>query len=106
GTGGTGGTDGTDGTGGTGAVGGTGTSDGSGDGGSAAVGGTTVTVVDVFTDDGERRATVTVNGTGYTVGEGDTFARRFRLLDISGRCSTLLFGDSRFTLCEGERIRK
>ena len=74
---------------------------------SADVGGTTVTVVDVFTDDdGERKASVTVNGTGYTVGEGDEFAGRFRLLDISARCATMLFGDSRFTLCEGERIRK
>ena len=81
-------------------------SDGNGDG-SANVGGTTVTLVDVFTDDdGERKATVTVNGTGYTVGEGQTFGRRFRLLDISGSCSTMLFGDSRFTLCEGERIQK
>jgi hypothetical protein len=71
------------------------------------VGGTTVTLVDVFTDDdGTRKATVTVNGSGYTVEEGDTFGRRFRLLDISGRCSTMLFGDSRFTLCEGEQIRK
>lgn len=74
---------------------------------SAEVGGTTITLVDVFTDDdGERMATITVNGTAYTVGEGDTFARRFRLLDISGRCTTMLFGDSRFTLCEGEHIRK
>jgi hypothetical protein len=77
-----------------------------GNGSDAQVGGTTVTLVDVFDDDGERQATVTVNGTGYTVGEGETFGRRFRLLDISGRCATMLFGDSRFTLCEGERIRK
>ena len=82
-------------------------SDGSSSGSDAQVGGTTVTLVDVFTDDdGERTATVTVNGTGYNVGEGETFGRRFRLLDISGRCATMLFGDSRFTLCEGERIRK
>ncbi len=107
---------------GTGNGGGTGTGDGSDgddppptggggddndDDGSANVGGTTVTLVDVFTgDDGERKATVTVNGSGYNVGEGATFASRFRLLDISGSCSTMLFGDSRFTLCEGERIRK
>lgn len=75
--------------------------------GSATVGGTTVTVVGVFTDDEDRpQATITVNGTGYTVSEGQTFAQRFRLLDISGSCATMLFGDSRFTLCEGERIRK
>jgi hypothetical protein len=75
-------------------------------GSDAQVGGTTVTLVDVFDDEGERKATITVNGTGYNVAEGETFGRRFRLLDISGRCATMLFGDSRFTLCEGERIRK
>ena len=84
--------------------------DADGDGGTsddASVGGTSVSLVDIFRDDqGEARATVSVNGTAYTVSQGETFGRRFRLLDISGRCATMLFGDSRFTLCEGERIRK
>lgn len=86
---------------------GTGTGGGNRDDDSANVGGTTVTLVDVFTgNDGDRKATVTVNGTGYTVSQGQTFGRNFRLLDISGECATMLFGDSRFTLCEGERIQK
>jgi sulfur carrier protein ThiS len=50
--------------------------------------------------------TVTVNGAGYEVREGQTFADNLRLLDISGTCATFLFGDSRFTICEGGSIRK
>jgi hypothetical protein len=72
----------------------------------AVVGGTTIRLVDVFTDGGVEKILVTVNGTGYEVAQGETFADRFRVLDITGQCATLLFGDSRFTLCEGEQIRK
>jgi hypothetical protein len=96
----------------TGSVGSTGSTDGTGStspspGGSAQVGGTTVQLVDVFTDDdGVEKVLVEVNGTGYQVAEGESFAGSFRLLDISGSCATFLFGDSRFVLCEGESIRK
>ncbi len=73
----------------------------------ATVGGTTVTLVDAFTSrKGNPKATVTVNATGYTVREGEVFADRLQLLEVSQECSTLRFGDSRFTLCEGEQIRK
>lgn len=72
----------------------------------AVVGATTIRLVDVFTDGGVEKILVTVNGTGYEVAEGETFAQRFRVLDITGDCATLLFGDSRFTLCKGEQIRK
>jgi hypothetical protein len=71
------------------------------------VGTTVIRVVEVSTgDDGVVRASVTVNGEGYTVAVGETFARSFKVLDITGDCTTLLFGDSRFTLCAGEEIRK
>ncbi|CAN5745957.1 hypothetical protein BH23ACT8_BH23ACT8_08220 [soil metagenome] len=71
------------------------------------VDGTTVTLVDVITDaSGEQAVQVTVNGTGYTAREGETFAERFKVLDIDGDCATFLFGDSRFTLCKGDTIRK
>jgi hypothetical protein len=70
------------------------------------VGTTVIRVVEVSRTDGVERVTITVNGTGHTVGEGETFARSFRVLDITGDCATLLFGDSRFTLCAGEEIRK
>lgn len=68
---------------------------------------TTVTLLDVDDlVDTDERATVEVDGTAHTVAEGQVFADRFQLLDIEAGCATLLFGDSRFTLCEGETIRK
>jgi hypothetical protein len=71
------------------------------------VGTTVIRIVEVSTgDDGVVRVSVTINGEGYTVARGETFARSFRVLDITGECTTLLFGDSRFTLCAGEEIRK
>jgi hypothetical protein len=71
------------------------------------VGATVIRVVEVSTgDDGVERVTVTINGEGYTVTQGETFARSFRVLDITGDCATFLFGDNRFTLCAGEEIRK
>lgn len=81
-------------------------SDGSGQD-QADVGSTTITLVDIYTgDDDVQRASVEVNNTGYDVLEGETFADRFQLLDIADTCATMLFGDSRFTLCEGDAVRK
>lgn len=71
----------------------------------ARIGATSVKLVDVFDAEGSSAALVTVNGSGYEVREADEFAGSFRALDISGACATFLFGDSRFTLCEGEQIR-
>lgn len=71
------------------------------------VGQTSVRLIEVFTDaSGVERVRVEVNGTEHTPAEGDTFAERFRVLDITNACATFLFGDNRFTLCEGETIRK
>ncbi len=75
-------------------------------GGGERIGGRRVRVVDVFTEGGTRRAQIQVDGTVYTVDEGETFAENFRLLSTSGECATLLFGDDQFTLCEGEEILK
>lgn len=73
----------------------------------AEVGGTVVRLSDVVTDEaGQPRAVVAVNGTGYEVAEGQTFAERLKLLDITDECATFLFGDNRFVLCKGEQIRK
>lgn len=63
-----------------------------------------VRVVDVFPRGG--RAQVQVDGTVYTVDEGETFAENFELVRASGQCATMLFGDDEFTLCEGEEILK
>jgi len=73
-------------------------------GSSAEVGGTEIKLIDVYDD--ATRAVVTVNGRSYDVAEGEPFAQRFRLLDLTGECGTFLFGDSRFVLCEGDEIRK
>lgn len=83
---------------------GTGGTDGSGTGGDGNVGGHRVRVVDVFPNG--RRAQIQVDGTVYTVDEGETFAENFELVRASGQCATMLFGDDEFTLCEGEEILK
>ena len=70
------------------------------------VGGHRVRVVDVFSSQGARRAQIQVDGTVYTVDEGERFANNFQLMSTSGRCATMLFGDDEFTLCEGEEILK
>lgn len=86
-------------------------SDISGDGGgggdgSQSVGGRRVRLIGTFRADGELQARVQVDGTVYTVGEGDRFADNFEVLSISGSCASLLYGDDQFSLCEGEEILK
>ena len=93
----------TDGTGNTGTT--TTTTNSSGNGGEN-VGGHRVRVIDVFEEGGNGRAQVQVDGTVYTVDEGDRFARTFQLLSTSEECATMLHGDDEFTLCEGEEILK
>ena len=73
-------------------------------GGGDSIGGHRVRVVDVFSRGG--RAQIQVDGTVYTVDEGETFADNFQLVEASGECATMLFGDDEFTLCEGEEILK
>jgi len=65
-----------------------------------------VTLMDVFTNNGTRYATVDVNGTEYTVKPGDTFAGSYRLLSLSGSCGNFVFGDEHFTLCVGQQVFK
>ena len=65
-----------------------------------------VTLLDIFTAGGERRATVQVDGEEFTVVEGETFADNFRLLELTQDCGTFVFGDERFTLCIGQEVQK
>ena len=74
--------------------------------GGESVGGHRVRLVDVFTQGGRQRAQVQVDGTVYTVDEGETFAESFEVLSVSNDCATMLFGDDQFTMCEGEEILK
>jgi hypothetical protein len=72
-----------------------------------AVGGRTVKLTEVDTRAaGPPTATVTVDGTSYTVSEKETFATNFKVLNLYGECSSMLFGDDQFTLCEGEQVLK
>ena len=66
----------------------------------------TVALLDIFTADGERMATVEVDGQEFTVVEGDVFADNFRVIELTKRCGTFVFGDERFTLCIGQEVRK
>ena len=65
-----------------------------------------VTLLDIFTSDGERMATVEVDGQEFTVAEGDMFADNFRAIELTKRCGTFVFGDERFTLCIGQEVLK
>jgi hypothetical protein len=87
-------------------AGGTGGTAGGQTGGSREVEGRRVKLVDVFTEDGEKRAQVRVDGTVYTVSPGERFAENFQFVSASGQCATFLFGDDQFTLCEGQEILK
>ena len=79
---------------------------GSGGGRGSQVGGHRIRLIDTFQSNGRARARVQVDGTVYTVGEGDRFADNFELVSISGDCASILFGDDQFSLCEGEEILK
>jgi hypothetical protein len=65
-----------------------------------------VQLLDVFDDAGTTKAQVRVGSTVYTVAPGQVFATNFKLVSISGNCATLLHGDDKFTLCEGEEVIK
>jgi len=49
-----------------------------------------------------------VSGVVYQVREGDVFADSYQVvsLDQGTGCGEFLFGDSQFTLCEGQEILK
>lgn len=78
--------------------------DGGASGGGESIGGHRVRLVDVYPSG--NRAQVQVDGTVYTVDEGEQFADNFELVSTSGQCATMLFGDDEFTLCEGEEVLK
>jgi hypothetical protein len=52
------------------------------------------------------RAKVTVDGTAYTVSEGETFASDYRATDIGSECASFESGTTSFTLREGEAVLK
>jgi hypothetical protein len=68
-----------------------------GGGASSSMGGHTVVLVDIF--DSGTKAQIEVDGTVYTVNEGDDFDDNFRLASISGSCVQVQFGDEASTIC-------
>jgi hypothetical protein len=67
-----------------------------------------VALLDVFSEGGEVKANVRVNTTVHTVGVGDTFADRYKVLSLSlaDECGRFLFGDDAFRLCRGQQVTK
>jgi hypothetical protein len=65
-----------------------------------------VTLLNITTKSGARMATVEVDGTRYTVGEGESFAGTYRAVDVGSSCATFESGTTPFTLCEGEAVLK
>jgi hypothetical protein len=65
-----------------------------------------VVLSDIVSQSGGRVAKVTVDGTAYTVSEGETFAGDYRAVDIGSSCATFESGTTPFTLCEGEAVLK
>ena len=61
---------------------------------------------DVFDQGGVTMARVQVGSTVYTVAAGQTFATSYKVVSLSGTCGQFLFGDSPFSLCEGEQVIK
>jgi hypothetical protein len=68
--------------------------------------GTSVVLVDVFDAGGTTQARVQVGSTVYTVAAGQTFATSYKVVSLSGTCGQFLYGDSPFSLCEGEEVIK
>lgn len=68
--------------------------------------GTRVELLDIFTTDGVRFASVRVSGETHNVKEGDTFAGNYRVVSLTDECGTFVLGDERFTLCIGQDVFK
>jgi len=69
-------------------------------------GGTTVAVIDVYDEAGATLAVVQVGSTQYTVAAGQVFATSYKVVSLSGTCGQFMYGDSPFSLCEGEEVIK
>ncbi|MGH2829084.1 MAG: hypothetical protein ACRDJM_01230 [Actinomycetota bacterium] len=68
--------------------------------------GTRVVLLDIFTRDGVRYASVEVGGQVHNVKEGDVFGGNYRVVSITEDCATFVLGDERFTLCIGQEVFK
>jgi len=69
-------------------------------GSSTSVNGHTVVLLDVFSQNGDQMAQVEVDGTVYTVKEGETFATDFQLVSVNGSCADFTDNGDSFSLCQ------
>lgn len=84
-----------------------GTTGGTSTGGSTvSVGGQRVALVLVYAKDGKSYAQTKVGDQVYTPSVGEVFAGTYKLLAVSGKTATFLFGDEQFTLSEGQEVLK
>jgi hypothetical protein len=65
-----------------------------------------VSLLDIVSQSGARAAKVAVDGSRYTVSEGESFAGAYRAVDIGSSCATFESDTTSFTLCEGEAVLK
>jgi hypothetical protein len=80
---------------------------GSGSGSAAVPGGGSTAERKVTLDDVRGDSVkVSVDGTSYSVKEGESFAGDYRVVDIGSACATFESGTTPFTLCEGEAVLK
>lgn len=68
--------------------------------------GTTVALVEVFDQSGTPTAVVQVGSEQFTVAAGQVFATSYKVVSISGTCGQFLYGDSPFSLCQGQQVIK
>jgi hypothetical protein len=66
---------------------------------SAVVGGSTVTLIDIFEKNGNKRAHVDVDGTVYAAGAGDNFVGDYVLVAFDDPCVQFAWRDQSFRLC-------
>lgn len=85
---------------------GTDTTTPSSSGSSASVGGQRVALMTVYSKDGAQYAQTKVGDVVYTPRIGQVFAVSYKLLAVSGKTATFLFGDEQFTLSVGQEVLK
>ena len=75
-------------------------------GSSTSVAGQKVSLFGIVEKDGVVRAQTRVGETVYQPKVGDVFATSYKLLAVSGKTATYLFGDEQFTLSVGQEVLK
>ena len=68
--------------------------------------GNTITLEAINEVNGELVATIVVNGVTYEVGEGDTFAGSFKVIELTEDTALIQYGDIVFELKVGQSILK